>query len=162
MRPARTQSELIQQLAASRLSRVILSMPMESSYRISPGCFSAADTLDEALTNGQEAILLHIEGLLDDGKPKSPEGTGRGSWRRTQRDMRRPPHESRFCLRSPQTAHPEARRPPRPRRVAPHRLPLESQDVGSRRRTRAADLPATACGLSRLPRLMVLQAGPRS
>jgi predicted RNase H-like HicB family nuclease len=50
-----------------------------------PGCFSAGDTLDEALTNGQEAILLHIEGLLDDGKPKSPEGTGRGSWRRTQR-----------------------------------------------------------------------------
>jgi predicted RNase H-like HicB family nuclease len=34
-----------------------------------PGCFSAGDTLDEALTNAQEAILLHIEGLLDDGKP---------------------------------------------------------------------------------------------
>jgi predicted RNase H-like HicB family nuclease len=33
-----------------------------------PGCFSAGDTLDEALTNVQEAILLHIEGLLDDGK----------------------------------------------------------------------------------------------
>src|ERR1700692_1285361 len=30
-----------------------------------PGCFSAGDTLDEALTNAQEAILLHIEGLLD-------------------------------------------------------------------------------------------------
>ena len=29
-----------------------------------PGCFSAGDTLDEALTNAQEAILLHIEGLL--------------------------------------------------------------------------------------------------
>jgi predicted RNase H-like HicB family nuclease len=34
-----------------------------------PGCFSAGDTLDEALTNAQEAILLHIEGLLDDGEP---------------------------------------------------------------------------------------------
>lgn len=33
-----------------------------------PGCFSAGDTLDEALTNTQEAILLHLEGLLDDGK----------------------------------------------------------------------------------------------
>ena len=34
-----------------------------------PGCFSAGDTLDEALTNSREAILLHLEGLLDDGKP---------------------------------------------------------------------------------------------
>jgi predicted RNase H-like HicB family nuclease len=34
-----------------------------------PGCFSAGDTLDDALTNAQEAVLLHLEGLLDDGKP---------------------------------------------------------------------------------------------
>jgi predicted RNase H-like HicB family nuclease len=34
-----------------------------------PGCFSAGDTLDDALTNSREAILLHLEGLLDDGKP---------------------------------------------------------------------------------------------
>jgi len=34
-----------------------------------PGCFSAGDTLDEAMTNAQEAILLHLEGLLDDGNP---------------------------------------------------------------------------------------------
>jgi predicted RNase H-like HicB family nuclease len=34
-----------------------------------PGCFSAGDTLDEAMTNAQEAILLHLEGLLDEGKP---------------------------------------------------------------------------------------------
>ena len=33
-----------------------------------PGCFSAGDTLDEAITNAREAILLHLEGLLDDGK----------------------------------------------------------------------------------------------
>ena len=32
-----------------------------------PGCFSAGDTLDEALTNARETILLHLEGLLDDG-----------------------------------------------------------------------------------------------
>ena len=32
-----------------------------------PGCFSAGDTLDAALTNAQEAILLHLEGLLEDG-----------------------------------------------------------------------------------------------
>jgi predicted RNase H-like HicB family nuclease len=33
-----------------------------------PGCFSAGDTMDEALANVQEAILLHLEGLLDDSK----------------------------------------------------------------------------------------------
>jgi predicted RNase H-like HicB family nuclease len=32
-----------------------------------PDCFSAGDTLDAALTNAREAILLHLEGLLDDG-----------------------------------------------------------------------------------------------
>lgn len=34
-----------------------------------PGCFSAGDTLDEALDNAREAILLHVEGLIDDGAP---------------------------------------------------------------------------------------------
>lgn len=34
-----------------------------------PGCFASGDTLDEALSNAQEAILLHLERLLDDGKP---------------------------------------------------------------------------------------------
>jgi predicted RNase H-like HicB family nuclease len=33
-----------------------------------PGCFSAGDTLEETLGNAQEAILLHLEGLLDDHK----------------------------------------------------------------------------------------------
>jgi predicted RNase H-like HicB family nuclease len=41
---------------------------MEWPSRICRDCFSAGDTLDEALTNAQEAMLLHIEGLLDDGK----------------------------------------------------------------------------------------------
>jgi len=31
-----------------------------------PGCFSAGDTLDEALVNAKEAILLHLDGMLDD------------------------------------------------------------------------------------------------
>ena len=30
-----------------------------------PGCFSAGDTLEDALTNAREAILMHIETLLD-------------------------------------------------------------------------------------------------
>jgi len=34
-----------------------------------PGCFSAGNTLDDALINSREAILLSLEGLLDDGQP---------------------------------------------------------------------------------------------
>src|ERR1700677_3816663 len=34
-----------------------------------PGCFSAGDTLDEALTNAGETILHDPEGLRDDGQP---------------------------------------------------------------------------------------------
>jgi predicted RNase H-like HicB family nuclease len=34
-----------------------------------PGCFSAGDTLEEALTHAREAILLHLEGLLDEKRP---------------------------------------------------------------------------------------------
>jgi predicted RNase H-like HicB family nuclease len=34
-----------------------------------PGCFSAGDSLEEALTNAREAILLHLEGLLDEKRP---------------------------------------------------------------------------------------------
>jgi predicted RNase H-like HicB family nuclease len=34
-----------------------------------PGCLSAGDTLNEALTNARETILLHLEGLLVDGLP---------------------------------------------------------------------------------------------
>lgn len=34
-----------------------------------PGCFSAGDTLDEAIDQAKDAIMLHIEGLLDDGEP---------------------------------------------------------------------------------------------
>jgi predicted RNase H-like HicB family nuclease len=34
-----------------------------------PGCFSAGDAMEEALDNAREAILLHLEGLLDDEQP---------------------------------------------------------------------------------------------
>jgi predicted RNase H-like HicB family nuclease len=38
-----------------------------------PGCFSAGETLEEALGNAEEAILTHIEGLLlDDDIVPSP------------------------------------------------------------------------------------------
>jgi predicted RNase H-like HicB family nuclease len=32
-----------------------------------PGCFSAGDTLDEAMTNAKEAIELWLEVAIDDG-----------------------------------------------------------------------------------------------
>ena len=34
-----------------------------------PGCFSAGETMDEALTNAVEAIELHLEGMLIDQEP---------------------------------------------------------------------------------------------
>lgn len=34
-----------------------------------PGCFSAGDTLDDAIESAREAIACHIEGLLMDGAP---------------------------------------------------------------------------------------------
>ena len=34
-----------------------------------PGCFSAGRTVDEALAMAKEAIELHLEGLIHDGKP---------------------------------------------------------------------------------------------
>ncbi len=44
-----------------------------SAYRVTvpdlPGCFSAGDTLEEAIESAREAIACHIEGLLLDGEP---------------------------------------------------------------------------------------------
>jgi len=33
-----------------------------------PGCFSAGDTIDEALLNAPEAVLLYAEALREDGR----------------------------------------------------------------------------------------------
>jgi predicted RNase H-like HicB family nuclease len=44
----------------------------ESAYGITipdlPGCFSAGDTIEEAIANGTEAIECHIESLLINGE----------------------------------------------------------------------------------------------
>jgi predicted RNase H-like HicB family nuclease len=49
---------------------VVVHKDPDSAYGITvpdlPGCFSAGDTLDEALENTKEAIECHIEGLLMD------------------------------------------------------------------------------------------------
>ena len=34
-----------------------------------PGCFSAGDTLDEAIANAREAVELWLETVIDDGLP---------------------------------------------------------------------------------------------
>ena len=34
-----------------------------------PGCFSAGDSIEEAIMSGHEAIACHLEGLLMDGEP---------------------------------------------------------------------------------------------
>jgi predicted RNase H-like HicB family nuclease len=40
-----------------------------------PGCFSAGRTLDEALAMAQEAIELHLEGLIEEGQVIPPPRT---------------------------------------------------------------------------------------
>jgi predicted RNase H-like HicB family nuclease len=40
-----------------------------------PGCFSAGDTLDEAIANAREAIELHLEGLAEDDSDIPVAGT---------------------------------------------------------------------------------------
>jgi predicted RNase H-like HicB family nuclease len=50
---------------------VVIHQEKESAFGVIvpnlPGCFSAGDTLDEALENVTEAIDLHLEGLAEDG-----------------------------------------------------------------------------------------------
>jgi predicted RNase H-like HicB family nuclease len=52
---------------------VVVHKDPESDYGVTvpdlPGCFSAGETLDEALEEAIEAIECHLEGLLIDGEP---------------------------------------------------------------------------------------------
>jgi len=52
---------------------VVLYKALDSDYGVTvpdlPGCFSAGETIDEALAEVVEAIECHIEGLLIDGEP---------------------------------------------------------------------------------------------
>lgn len=45
----------------------------DSDYGVSfpdfPGCVSAGPTLDEARAGAEEALALHIEGMMEDGEP---------------------------------------------------------------------------------------------
>ena len=55
---------------------VVLHKDLGSDYGVTvpdlPGCFSAGETIDEALVEVVEAIECHIEGLLIDGEPVPP------------------------------------------------------------------------------------------
>lgn len=55
---------------------VVLHKDENSDYGVTvpdlPGCFSAGETLDEALEGAVEAIECHIEGLLIDNEPIPP------------------------------------------------------------------------------------------
>ena len=58
---------------------VVIHKDPESDYGVTvpdlPGCFSAGETLDEALQEVVEAIECHLEGLLLDGEPIPPPKT---------------------------------------------------------------------------------------
>jgi predicted RNase H-like HicB family nuclease len=55
---------------------VVIHKDKTSDYGVSvpdlPGCFSAGDTLEDALTHAVEAIECHLEGLLLDGDEIPP------------------------------------------------------------------------------------------
>jgi predicted RNase H-like HicB family nuclease len=52
---------------------VVIHKDKDSDYGVTvpdlPGCFSAGETMEEALENAHEAILCHAEGLMADGEP---------------------------------------------------------------------------------------------
>jgi predicted RNase H-like HicB family nuclease len=51
---------------------VIIRKDINSDYGVEipdlPGCFSAGSSIDEAIENTREAILFHIEGLIEDNE----------------------------------------------------------------------------------------------
>ncbi len=51
---------------------IVIHKDRNSGYGVTvpdlPGCFSAGDTLDEAIDSAHEAIACHLEGLLMDGE----------------------------------------------------------------------------------------------
>jgi predicted RNase H-like HicB family nuclease len=52
---------------------IVIHKDRKSDYGVTvpdlPGCFSAGSTVDEAVAMAQEAIELHIEGLIEEGMP---------------------------------------------------------------------------------------------
>ena len=51
---------------------IVIHKDKDSDYGVTvpdlPGCFSAGSSIDEAIAMAQEAIELHLEGLIEDGE----------------------------------------------------------------------------------------------
>lgn len=66
---------------------VVIHKDKDSDYGVTvpdlPGCFSAGETMEEALENANEAILCHAEGLMMDGEPV-PQSTSIDNHRENQ------------------------------------------------------------------------------
>lgn len=58
---------------------IVVHKDEESGYGVSvpdlPGCFSAGDTLEDAIESAREAVSCHLEGLLMDGEAIPPQGS---------------------------------------------------------------------------------------
>ncbi|MFW6124603.1 MAG: type II toxin-antitoxin system HicB family antitoxin [Pirellulales bacterium] len=67
---------------------VVIHKDPESDYGVTvpdlSGCFSAGETLDEAVEAAREAIELHLEGLVAEGQPIPRPGTIEQHQRRRQ------------------------------------------------------------------------------
>jgi len=52
---------------------IVIHKDLKSDYGVTvpdlPGCFSAGSSLDEAIAMAQEAIELHLEGMIEEGLP---------------------------------------------------------------------------------------------
>jgi predicted RNase H-like HicB family nuclease len=52
---------------------IVIHKDIDSVYGVTvpdiPGCFSWGDTVEDALQNTRQAILIHVETLLDEGLP---------------------------------------------------------------------------------------------
>ncbi|MDD4663088.1 MAG: type II toxin-antitoxin system HicB family antitoxin [Caldisericia bacterium] len=70
-----------------------------------PGCYSAGSTFEEALTNAEEAILTHLEGLMMDDDPipmpskidelQSKQQKAKGVWALVEVDIKKVARESK-------------------------------------------------------------------
>lgn len=51
---------------------IVIHKDLESAYGVTvpdlPGCFSAGDTLEEAVEHAQEAVECHLEGIVEDSE----------------------------------------------------------------------------------------------
>ena len=74
-----------------------------------PGCYSAGSTMEEALTNAEEAILTHLEGLMMDNDPiplpskvdelQSKKKDRNGVWTLVEVDLKKHRHSTESLIK---------------------------------------------------------------